>query len=276
MKIDVKYSNLLDIIKRHGRAVVAFSGGVDSSFLCYAARKVLGDDVLAITINSPLIPAGEVEESREISKKIGLRQLFIEDNVIDAKVAENSPMRCYHCKKLNYSRIKKYALDNGFSVVLDGSNSDDQLDYRPGFKALNELKIVSPLREAELTKEEIRELSRRKGLPTWDKPAYACLATRIPYGEIITVEKMRIIEKAEAFLKKSGFRQFRVRMHGVIARIEVPSEEREKMFDPALMDQISIYIKSLGFLYVCLELEGYKTGSMNRTISEDIGVGSNG
>jgi uncharacterized protein len=262
--IDEKYQGLLEIIVERESAAVAFSGGVDSSFLCHAAAAALGVRAIAVTVVSPLLPKSEVEGAKETARRIGIEHIFIEESEIDDTVAENPRERCYFCKKIEFGHILAAAKERGIAAVFDGSNYDDLSDYRPGLRALSELRVVSPLREAGLHKAEIRELSRRFGLPTWDKPAFACLASRIPYGEGINKEKLARIEKAEEILRASGFRQFRVRSHGDIARIETAPEERRRFFDETFLDTISRDLKSLGFLYVAFELEGYVMGSLNR------------
>ncbi len=268
MNIENKFENLKNIILSSEKAAVAFSGGVDSSFLAKFCYDLLRENSAAITIASPMMPAGEIEEAKEIAHLIGIDHYIIEDNSIDEEIASNSSKRCYYCKKMEFSKIKQKASELGINNVFDGSNMDDLSDYRPGLKALQEVGIVSPLREIGLTKTEIRELSKKLGLKTWDKPAYACLASRIPYGEKITKEKLELIDKAEAYLKNLGFRQYRVRYHGTIARIEIAAQERKKMFDENLMDNISRVFKAFGFIYVALELEGYQTGSLNRTLEK--------
>jgi uncharacterized protein len=264
--IDEKYRRLLDLIARRGSAAVAFSGGVDSSFLCHAAIAALGSRAVAITIVSPMLPKSEIEGAQSVARRIGIEHILIEEGEIDEEVAANPKERCYFCKKLEFGAIMEAAGKRGIATVLDGSNMDDMGDYRPGLRALAELEVLSPLREAGLDKAEIRELSRRFGLPTWDKPAFACLASRIPYGERIDREKLARIEKAEELLKAAGFRQFRVRSHGDIARIEVAPEERRRFFDEALLDALARSIKDCGFLYAAFELAGYAMGSMNRPI----------
>jgi uncharacterized protein len=263
-EIDEKYAKLLKIIAAQGSAAVAFSGGVDSSFLCYATVQALGDKSLAVTVVSPMLPQSEIGCAVSVAKQVGIKHILVDEPEIDAEVAANPVDRCYHCKKLEFGTILKTALANGIETVLDGSNVDDLGDYRPGLKALSELKIVSPLREAGLNKAEIRELSKRFALPTWDKPAFACLASRVPYGETITADKLKKLERAEEALKTFGFRQFRVRSHGDIARIEVDRDERRKFFNEATLDKLSAAIKACGFLYAAFELEGYAMGSLNR------------
>jgi uncharacterized protein len=265
--LDAKYRKLLALIAARGSAAVAFSGGVDSSFLCHAAAAALGPRALAITMVSPLLPKSELDCAAAVAKQVGIEHLLITEEGIDEQVAANPKERCYFCKKIEFGAILEAAGKRGINTILDGSNKDDLGDYRPGLKALKELGVFSPLREAELTKAEIRELSKRFKLPTWDKPAFACLASRIPYGERIDLKKLLRVEKAEDRLREAGFRQFRVRSHGDLARIEVAPEERRRFFDEALMDTVSKDLKSYGFLYVSLELEGYTMGNMNRAIS---------
>lgn len=266
LSLDEKYKLLLQVIASHKRVAVAFSGGVDSSFLCRAARDAVGEACLAITMVSPMMPSDDLRTAKEIAKLVGIRHLLVEDKELDEPVAANPINRCYHCKKIEFGRIAEIAAGEGIKTVLDGSNVDDESDYRPGLVALKELGVTSPLRAAGLDKAEIRELSKRLGLPTWDKPAAACLGSRVPYGSRITLEKLRAIDAAEQLLRSFGFKQCRVRHHGDIARLEVSPEERTRFFDPELLDRISAAIKALGFRYVCLELEGYRTGSLNRVL----------
>ncbi|MDR1863762.1 MAG: ATP-dependent sacrificial sulfur transferase LarE [Treponema sp.] len=275
MDLNEKYQHLLDYISSLGSAAVAFSGGVDSSFLCHAAVAALGKKAAAVTIVSPMLPKSERDCAGDIARRLGIEHILVEEPEIDEEVAANPRERCYFCKKIEFGNILKAAAERGIAAVLDGSNMDDMGDYRPGLKALEELRILSPLREAELTKSEIRELSRRFGLPTWDKPAFACLASRIPYGERIDREKLGRVEKAEDRLRAKGFRQFRVRSHGDLARIEVAGEERRRFFSEAMLDEISREFKSLGFLYVAFELEGYAMGSLNRLIRKPVLTGEN-
>ncbi|MDR3163090.1 MAG: ATP-dependent sacrificial sulfur transferase LarE, partial [Helicobacteraceae bacterium] len=239
LSIDEKYERLLVLIAELKSAATAFSGGADSSFLCYAALKALGRNALAVTIVSPMLPKIELESAAVFAKTIGIEHVLIEEREIDEAVAANQKERCYFCKKLEFGSIVREAERRGLNAVLDGSNLDDLDDYRPGLKALEELKIRSPLREAFLGKAEIRALSKRFGLITWDKPAAACLASRIPYGERIDEHKLARIESAEEYLRHIGFRRLRVRSHGEIARIEVGAEERARFFDEKLMDTVS-------------------------------------
>lgn len=269
MDLDEKYQRLKEIIASRGSAAVAFSGGVDSSFLCRAAVDALADRAIAVTVVSPMLPKSELDWARRIAAQVGIEHLTVEEELIEEEVAANPVDRCYHCKKIEFGSILKIARGRGIDTVLDGSNLDDLGDYRPGLRALQELQILSPLREAGLNKAEIRELSRRFGLPTWDKPAYACLASRIPYGERIDREKLSRVERAEDALRSFGFRQFRVRSHGDIARIEVAPEERRAFFDEEILDQVSGALKACGFVYVAFELEGYSLGSLNRVLGKE-------
>jgi uncharacterized protein len=264
--LDEKYRRLLALIAGQESAAVAFSGGVDSSFLCHAAAAALGGRAIAVTVVSPMFPQSEIDNAADIARRVGIEHVLIEEPEIDEEVAANPKERCYFCKKIEFGGILAAAKARGIPTVFDGSNHDDLADYRPGLRALAELGVKSPLREAGLTKAEIRELSRRFDLPTWDKPAFACLASRIPYGERIDREKLRRIEKAEDALRSFGFRQFRVRSHEQIARIEVAPEERRRFFDEGILDAVSRSLKSCGFLYVAFELEGYVMGNMNRAL----------
>jgi uncharacterized protein len=246
---------------------VAFSGGVDSSLLCAIAREELGEGAMAITIVSPMLPKSELDDAREVAALLGIRHILVDAFDIEDEVAANPTDRCYHCKKREFGTIIKVAQDNGIAVVLDGTNVDDEDDYRPGMRAIAELGISSPLREAGLGKENIRELSRRLGLPTSEKPAFACLASRIPYGERIDAAKLARIEKAEDYLRSLGLRQFRVRSHGDLARIEVDPCERSKLFSEERLDAMASAFESFGFLYSCFDLAGYRRGSLNKAIS---------
>jgi uncharacterized protein len=262
-ELQKKYEKLLSFIRKRQSAVVAFSGGVDSSLLCLAAREALGGAALALTVVSPLLPKSELDDARRVAALTGIEHVLLEKPELENAVAANPVDRCYHCKKNEFSAITAYAKGRGVTAVFDGSNTDDLNDYRPGLKALEELGVESPLREAGLSKAEIRELSKKAGLPTWDKPAFACLASRIPYGQTIDAEKLAAVEAAEAILVRAGFRQVRVRVHGDIARIEAAPEERRKFFDIALWDRLASEIKALGFRYAAAELSGYVTGSLN-------------
>ena len=269
MELDLKFQNLKNSIKSLGSVAIAYSGGVDSTFLLKVAADVLGDKVIAITAKSTTYPEREFKEAVKYIGDIGAKHIVIISEELEIEGFAKNPIdRCYFCKKELFSKVRKVADDNNINAVLDGSNADDVSDYRPGMKAANELKVISPLKDAGLTKDNIRELSKGLGLPTWNKPAFACLSSRFPYGNEITVEKLSMVERAEQFLMDLGFRQIRVRHHGDIARVEVNAEERNKFFDIELMDKVANELKSFGFKYVTLDLLGYRTGSMNEVLSE--------
>jgi len=263
LNIKDKYNNLIDCLRSMDSLVVAFSGGVDSTFLLKAAKDALGDKAVAFTMASPYHLQWEVLESVDLVEEIGVKQVIQKQKIILREIRNNPPDRCYLCKKALFTEILKYAKEQGFKYVADGTNADDTADYRPGMKAIKELNIRSPLLETGFTKEDIQTISREIGLPTWSKPAYACLLSRIPYGQKITTADLRKIEKAELYLLSLGLKTVRVRLHGEMARIEVSAEERKRLFDTGLLDQIAEAIKGFGFRYVTLDLQGYRMGSLN-------------
>jgi len=270
----VKLERLKEMIEGCGKAAVAFSGGVDSTLLLSVAREMLGDDVVAVTVVSPFMPGHEKGEASEIARLLGARHEIVEVDESDIEgFADNPPDRCYICKRFLFSQVVGIAKDKGISCVMDASNADDTGDYRPGLRALRELGIRSPLMEAGLTKDEIRRLSKRRGLPGWDKPAMACLATRIPYGERITKDNLRRVDEAEQYLRSLGYINCRVRSHGDLARIEVAPERIEKLLRPGQRGQVTEHLKDLGFRYVTVDLRGYRTGSMNEAIRGDLDEG---
>ncbi len=259
-----KYQELLSILQKEESIAVAYSGGVDSSFLLAAAKEALKDQVIAVTVCLSSVPSFEEEEAHSFCEKYGIRQIFVDLDVFKVKgYADNPKNRCYLCKKALFTKILSTARENGLKTVAEGSNADDQNEYRPGLKALKELKIKSPLNEAGLHKEEIRTLSRELGLPTWDKPSNACLATRFPYGEKLSGEKFEMVQCAEEEVKKAGFSNVRVRSHGTVARIEVMPEEFQKILEPEIRKNLLDQLHSLGFTYVTLDLKGFRSGSMD-------------
>lgn len=264
MNLTEKSERLNQIIRSLPPAAVAFSGGVDSSLLSSVVYGIQGEKAVALTIDSIFASRAEMEEAVAVAGEIGIDHRVITIEEMDSTVLANPSDRCYHCKKTIFGRMLSYAETMGKKVLLEGSNLDDLDDYRPGLKAIRELTVKSPLLEAGLTKEEIRQLSRERGLPTWNRPSMACLASRIPYRDRITADDLQMVEKAEAFLREKEFTGFRVRKHGTLARIEVSPGDRSRFIDLSLMDSITRAFKKMGFTFVALDLEGYRTGSLNQ------------
>lgn len=260
--MEKKSNKLNSILKELGTFAIAFSGGVDSSFLLHRAHRVMKNNIVAITIRTPYIPKREIDEAIEFTHKYGIRHEII-DIEFSEQIRHNPIDRCYLCKKILFSQLLEYAKENKFNHIIDGTNSDDTSDFRPGMKALKEMGIRSPLLEAGITKKEIREFAREGGLDIWDKPAMACLLTRIPYDTEIKEGTLRMIEDAESLLFEKGYPGTRVRVHGDIARIECLPGYMEKIVRNPEREHITGGLKKIGFRFVSLDLEGYRTGSSN-------------
>lgn len=269
-KIDENLENLFKVIKGYGRIAIAYSGGVDSTFLLEAAVRVLGaENVMAVTVFSAVNPGGEEVEAVEFAKSLGVTQRTIEADVFTIPhFKENPEDRCYYCKTEVFGSVKKAANEMGFKYVVDGTNTDDDGDYRPGMRAVKELDVKSPLKEAGFGKKEIRECSKLWGLYTSERPSMACLASRIPYGDEITLEKLKITEKTEMLIRELGFKQIRVRNHGNIARVEISPLEMPKALNMDMLEKMNKIIKDNGFSYATLDMSGYRTGSMNEVLKK--------
>jgi uncharacterized protein len=260
-----KLERMKEIVRDCGSALVAFSGGVDSAFVVAVAREVLGDRAVALTAHSPSVPRSERDEARALARRIGIRHLEVESREgDDPRYVANPENRCYYCKTELFGLTDKAARDEGVAAVLDGFNADDQKDHRPGHQAAREHRVHSPIAEAGLTKDEVRAWSEAYGLPTWDKPQMACLASRLPYGVEVTPERLAQIEAAEAAVKALGFKDVRVRYHHEVARLEVGADEHARAFQMAA--ELARAIRTAGFAYATLDLEPFRTGRMNEAI----------
>lgn len=269
-ELQQKMQILENYLKQAGRVLVAFSAGVDSTFLLKCAHDVLGSNAIAVTAVSHAFPVSELETAKAFCAENQIEQILIHTNELSIEGFEYNPEnRCYICKRALFKQILQQAEALGIEHVLEGSNEDDKSDYRPGAQALKELGIESPLQAAGLTKQEIRSLSKEAGLLTWGKPSMACLYSRFVYGEQLTLQKLAMVEQAEKFLRDAGFRQVRVRVHGTLARIETDRTDLEKIFRSGMSDAISKKLKELGFSYVTLDLSGYRTGSMNEDLTKN-------
>ena len=262
-----KYDQLIKYLKSLGSVAVAFSSGVDSTFLLYAAKEALGDRAIAVTASSCSFPERELKEAKAFCEEHGIQQVLVRSEELEIEGFSHNPInRCYLCKRGLFEKFRVAADERGIKEVVEGSNLDDNGDYRPGLVAVAELNIKSPLREIGFSKEQIRILSRYLGLPTWDKQSFACLASRFPYGEEITEKKLQMVDRAEQLLIDMGFKQLRVRIHGKIARIELGSSEFGHFMEEKIRVHVHEELKKIGFDYIALDILGYRTGSMNETL----------
>jgi uncharacterized protein len=267
-EIETKTKKLKEIFQSMGKVLVAFSGGVDSTLLLKVAQDTLGDkNVFAVTARSPLYPERELAGVKKLIQTLGARHRLIESNELEIPgFSENPPNRCYYCKEKLFRELLEIAKEESIPFIVEGSTLDDDMDHRPGRMAIQELGIRSPLKEALFTKIEVRELSKELGLPTWDKPSFACLASRFPYGEEITEQGLRMVDEAEDFLFGLGFKQVRVRHYGSLARIEILNEEMSRLMNGSLRDKVVSHLKEIGYRYITLDLQGFRSGSMNEVL----------
>ena len=265
-----KYEALKSYITSLKSVAVAFSGGVDSTFLLFAAVDALGDNAAAVTVSSDIFPERELDEAATYCQEAGIRHVVVQFEALETEgFAQNPANRCYLCKTELFGTIREAAAREGLAAIIEGSNMDDEGDYRPGMQAIAELDVKSPLRHAGFTKQEIRDLSKRFGLPTWHKQSFACLASRFPYGNIISKEKLRMVDRAEQLLLDKGFNQVRVRIHGDLARIELLPEDFSRFMEEKTRTEVYETFKKYGFSYVTLDVRGYRTGSMNEVLESE-------
>lgn len=267
-ELSAKCDRLLALIRSYESCAVAFSAGVDSTVLAKAAQLALGERAVAITAASPSLPEGELDEARQLAAAIGIRhQIILTEEFSNPAYVRNDPDRCYHCKTELYTRIERMLPELKIAVVLNGANVDDLGDYRPGMRAASEQRVRSPLADCGFTKDEIRRLAMEWQLPIWDKPAMPCLSSRVAYGEEVTPERLAMVDKAERFLRERGWRTVRVRYHkGDLARLEVPATEIPRLAEPALREELVTCLHTLGFRFVTLDLEGFRSGSLNTLV----------
>ena len=269
MQTDEKWDRLRSLLREMKLAVLAYSGGVDSSVLLRAASEVLGPNLIAVTAISETYPPAELEPAKRFAVSLGVRhRILATEELTRDEFSRNAPDRCYHCKQELFGKLRQIADAEGIAYILDGTNIDDHRDHRPGRKAAGEFSVRSPLAEAGLTKQEVRALARRMDLPMWDKPSLACLSSRIPYGTPITLELLKNIQAAEDAIHALGIRQVRVRHHGDTARIEVEQDDLARLAAGDVRQQIVDVFKELGYVYICLDLEGYRTGSLNAVLEK--------